>query len=235
MKTKHLILIAFGLICLLFLFGYSVGRKNKDSALNQAELNHSKELLRYNIKLDSITLIVVEKEQEILTQREAIKQGFITKEEMKKLDIKRVNEITKLRARIDALINIQIPSDTEVVFIDTCKGKPVLTLPYSFSKVDDYLTLSGNINTKGTLGLRLEMDMPLEIIGSIDKGTKEYKVSVISENSYIKITDINSAKLDVPRVKKWGIGLAIGYGTSISAPKLSPFIGFGVTRTIIRF
>ena len=235
MKTKHLILIAFGLICLLFLFGYSVGRKNKDSALNQAELNHSKELLRYNIKLDSITLIVVEKEQEILTQREAIKQGFITKEEMKKLDIKRVNEITKLKARIDTLLHIK--PDAKVVYVDTCgeNPRPALLLPFSFEKKDKWLSLEGKYNIKGELDVSLKMDVPLSIIGSIDKGTKEYKVSVITENSYIKITDINSSKLDVPRVKKWGIGLAIGYGTSISAPKLSPFIGFGVTRTIIRF
>lgn len=234
-KVKILILVAISVVAALFVSGYILGRKKGDNTSQTTIAVLKDEISRYSITMGDLTLQVAEKEQVILTQREAIRKGNITREEMRKLDMKRVAEITRLNMRIDTLL--QISSDTEVVFIDTCSGipKPALLLPYTWSKKDEWLTLKDSCDIKGVNHVSLSMDVPLSLFGAVDKETKKYKVVATTPNRYVKFTEINSDKLDVQRDKKWGIGVIGGYGTSLSAPKLVPFIGIGVSRNLIRF
>lgn len=237
MKIKANTILIFtlflGLLGVVFLFGYVVAQRKGDVRYNRAILGHKEEIRRYTVMLDSQDVVVAEKDQEILSQREAIKRGDIEREELRKLNIKRVNEITRLKLRIDTLLTIK--PDTNIFVIDTCNGKPVLPLPYSFSKKDQFLTLNGTIDTKGTLDLGLGMDIPLDVYGAIDKDTKNYKVAITTANKYVNLLSISSQKFDVPSPKKWGIGFQIGWGVDVLRAKTSPFIGFGLNRNLIRF
>ena len=232
-NTLLVIFLISGLFLTTFFFGYKVAQQKGEVRYNRAEIGQKEEIKRYSVIIDSVELSVVEKEQEIMSQREAIRNSQIEKEELKKLNIKRLNEITRLKLRIDTLLTIK--PDTNIFVIDTCDGKPVLPLPYSFSKKDQYLTLRGNLNSQGILDLSLGMDIPLDIYGAIDKETKAYKVAITTANKYVNLLTISSQKFDVPKVKKWGIGLQMGYGMSVRHAELSPFIGIGLNRNLIRF
>ncbi len=234
MKIKYVIALVLALTLALFLFGYTVGRSKGYSALNQADSLFQTEISKYKATIDGLEYKVSEKEQVVMSQREAIRKGELSREEMRKLDVKRVADITRLEAMIDTLLTI--PPNTKVVYVDTCTGipRPAMLLPFSFEKKDKWFSLTGEYNVKGSLQIGLKMSIPLDIIGGVDRDSKKYKVVVTTPNPYIDVLSINSQKLDVPKVHKWGMGFMVGYGTSFTQPKLSPFIGFGLTRNLIR-
>lgn len=235
MKTWHGILLITITLGLVFLLGYTNGRSKGDRASHAVVEGQKREIKRYIVLLDSTRLIVAEKDMEISTQHKAIKNGEIEREELRNLNIKKVAEITRLKAQIDTLLQIQ-PNDS-ITFVDTCGSlpRPAMLLPFEFTKKDEWLDLKGRYNVKGDLQLSLKMDIPLDVWTGVDRDTKEFKTVVTTPNSYVNILDIRSQKFDIPKPKKWGVGFQVGYGVSVKRAEFSPFIGFGLSRNLIRF
>jgi len=232
-KIPYLILAFFAFIILIYFIGYREGHRKGDRALQTSDsLFHANES-HYITTIEGMRYTIAEKTQEIVSLREARKQDALLKESMERLDIRRVNEITRLRLTIDTLLTIK--GDSNVIYVDTCleKPRPAMLLPFSLNKDDKWLSLRDSVDIKGARFLSLQMDIPLQIIGSVEKKTNRYKIDVLTPNPYVRFSDIDSKKLDVPKVKKWGIGFFVGYG--VSREGLSPIVGFGGSRNIIRF
>jgi len=68
----------------------------------------------------------------------------------------------------------------------------------------------------------------------LKKKEKTPSIIITSENSYIKTLSVSSIKFDMPKPKKYGIGLQIGWGLTKEL-KTSPYIGVGLSYNLIRF
>jgi len=234
MKVKYVIPVVILLISALIFLGYLLGSRKTDRALQTTIDAQNKEIQRYITRIGDDSVFIAQKDTEILSQREAIKRGDIERKELRALNLKQVSEITRLKLKIDTLIHT--PSDTEVVFVDTCSGtpKPAILLPYSWSfPKNKYLSLKDSIDIRGDHFTRLGMDIPLDVWVGKDKDTKAIMAKVTTPNEFIKVISINSFKFDVPKPKPYGIGAFVGYGVGKNG--LTPVVALGIGYTPIRF
>jgi len=236
-STKYVILIAIALLIGAFLFGGYLGRKRANSALEPVIDGLNGQIRRDSIDLHGKTLYIAEVNQELKTEREARRQGDIEKEELRKLNIKHLNEITRLKLRIDTIfINIphtgtviEVPSDTE-----SDRQESALLLPFGFQQVDEWLSLYGSFDIQGDFDLDIGMDVLVDIWGAYKKKEDNPSITLTSNNPYINVLEISSIKFDAPKPKRYGIGLQIGYGITREF-KASPYVGVGLSYNIIRF
>jgi hypothetical protein len=238
-KTKYLLLALILVLGALYIVGYVSGRKVRDRA-SQTQIDAlNARISVYSTVLNKTKVTVAQKEQLILTQRDALKKDSLTREELRKLNIKQASEITKLKLRIDTLLadvshNGQI-IQLDTVFLDKRSGNAIL-LPFSFEKKDKWLNLQGSFDGQGKLNVSLKMDAKVDIYLGVDKTTKKYTASVLTDNTYLNTISVNSIKMDVPTVKRYGIGVIGGYGIGLGNPlRAMPFIGFGISYNLIKF
>ena len=176
-------------------------------------------------------------EQEIMTLREAKRNGDVEREELRKLNIKHLNEITRLKLRIDTVfINvphtgtvIEVPGDT-----DSDRQESALLLPFGFQQKDEWLTLYGSFDIYGDFDLDIKMDVDIDLWMAVKKKEKTPSVILTSNNPYINVLSVSGIKFDMPKPKKYGIGINLGYGITKNGI-LSPYVGFGISYNIMSF
>ncbi len=231
-KNKYLLLALCGAFLAIFLLGGYIGLRRGHRATNALQSAFNEQITQYKYKLDSVNKVAYEKDQAIATLREAIKRGDVEKAELKELAYSKIKEITKLTVVIDSLLHIE-PSDSviiDTVYIDN-KPTPAIALPYIFKENNKFFTLKGSFDKKGALDLSLRMEARLDVWSGIKDGKPT--VTITSDNPFLNVEDIKSITFDKQKPKKWGIGITAGYG--ITKESLSPFVGIGLTRTMIRF
>lgn len=235
-KTRNIIIGVFLAIIALFLTGYIWGHKRGVISSKPIVEALSKEIERITVKLNNQTLYVTSVEQEIATIKQAKDAGDITNKELRVLNIKQLNEISRLKLSIDTLVN-DISSNGQIVNIvyDTIKvPRPAILLPFSFNKTDMWLNLNGTFSLLGKLDISLKLNVPIDVYTGIDSKTKLPIVKLTSNNPYVNVLSVSSIKLDTPpKPKKIGIGLIVGYGITNSY-KMSPVVGVGVSYNIFR-
>jgi hypothetical protein len=231
-KNKYLFLALCGAFLAIFLLGGYMGLRKRDRASERVQVALNEEIRQYKYQLDSVAKVAYEKDRVIATLREAIKRGDVEKAELKELAYSKIKEVTKLTLVIDSLLHIE-PSDSiiiDTVYIDN-KPTPAIALPYVFKENNKFFTLKGTFDKKGALDLSLRMEARLDVWSGIKDGKPT--VTITSDNPFLNVEDIKSITFDKQKPKKWGIGITAGYG--ITKENLSPFVGIGLTRTIIRF
>jgi len=234
-KTRY---IALGIIIVLtglFLFGWHLGHKKAESLLNDVISTKNKEIETYVIELKSRAVYLTQVEQEVQTLKEAKKEGLIDREALKALNIKQTAEISKLKIQIDTLLENIDHSGEIVVVYDTITEIPknALLLPFTFEKHDPWLDLSGSLSSQATLDISLGMSLEIDAVSGIEKKTKAPILSITTDNPYINIIGVRSYKTDIPKIKRYGLGIQFGFGASKMG--LSPYVGFGVHYSLIRF
>ena len=236
LPNKYLILALLIAITGTFLLGKYFGRVRAEKA-SEHTINTLNGLIKeYVIDINGLKKQVSEKDQLILTQKQAIDIHLIEKSELKKLHFKAVNEVTRLKAEISILKDSLSHSGT-VVIVEPCDSVgysyPVIKLPFTFKDGNDDYTLIGGFSETGIMNIDLNVPVPLDIWTGKDRQTKEYKVVVTTPNKVVKITELRSVKFDLPKPKKWSIGIQTGYG--IGKNGLGPYIGIGLSYNLIRF
>ena len=233
--TKYIIVAVFVAVLALMGAGYVIGHHKADRLIESLKQAQNDTIQKYKIKLNEQTLFVYAKLQEIESQRQAISDGDIQRKELKALNLKVVNENTRLKLQVDTLINIPHTGKIDTIIV---AGRPqhVLYLPYSFEKKDTWLSLRGTFNQIGDLGLSIKMDAGLDIWCGIDKDTKLPTAKITTSNPYLQTISINSIKLDTPKPKKFGIGVFGGYGINVnSTVKGGWIIGAGIDYNLFSF
>jgi hypothetical protein len=232
-RTRNIIIATIIAIVGIFVFGYVKGRVSVKKTM-ATQINALKgQLTKYEVELDSKTVYVSQIEQELMTLREAKKAGDITNKELKALNLKQVDEISRLTLKIDTLLkNVPHTGKIDTVYINDMPYNAIL-LPFTFTKKDKWLTLNGAFNNLGILDIDLKLDASLDVYTGIDKATKKPTCLITSDNKYLGVLTVNSIKLDTPKDRKFGIGIQLGYG--ISKQLLTPYVGFGIQYSIIRF
>tara|TARA_R110001632_G_scaffold8083_2_gene31709 strand:- start:912 stop:1607 length:696 start_codon:yes stop_codon:yes gene_type:complete len=105
----------------------------------------------------------------------------------------------------------------------------------SFEVKKEFYSISGNSTNKG-LSLK-SISIPNKqsiVIGSKRSGffKNDYKINIINSNPYIKTTKIDGYAFKEKK-KRYGLGFHLGYGFNNLGT--SPYIGFGVNYSLIRF
>ena len=177
--------------------GRYIGRVRSDRASNSVINVLNGKLKIYEYKIDSLTKVAYEKEQLIITQKQAIETGLIKQKELKALNIKKVNEVTMLKARVKLLLD-SIKPDHPIVVIpcDTALDQPVLYLPVEFQQKDKFYDLKVSINETAGMSVDLRMPVALDIWAGWDKYKKAYKSVVTSDNRHFEVTEIKSIKIE---------------------------------------
>lgn len=234
-KTKYLLLAIAIVLLTAFFGGLYIGHKKAKRASETVQNALHSEINRYVVEIDKKNTYITEKEQELKTIREALKASDVSREELRKLHIKAVNELTRLKVQIDTLLNA-VPNTGTIIYVpvkDTTK-QPCMILPFTFAKADQWLRLNGSFNNAGVLNMDLKINANLDI-WTVQKKKKDIpSVLVTTDNPYLNVIAVKSIKLDTPKEKRFGIGATVGYGIT-SALKVSPFIGIGLNYNVIKF
>lgn len=235
-KNKWLLLALFLALAGTLALGWYWGKVRAERVAQ-----HNIEVLNglikeYVIDINGLKKQVSEKDQLILTQNQAIDAHLIEKSELKKLHFKAVNEVTSLKAQI-AILKDSLSHTGVITIIEPCDSVgysyPVIKLPFVFKDGNKHYTLSGAFSETGVMSIDLNVPVGLSVYTGKDKKTKDYKVVVTSSNPYVKITELESVKLDIPKQKRIGFGAQAGYG--ISKNGLSPYVGIGIHYSILSF
>ena len=242
-KIRYIIVGIVVLLIATFVVGGWLGHRRANNAIEPTIDSLNAKISYYTVLINGDRTYITEKEQEIATLREAIRSGDIEKEELRKLNIKKVNEVTRLKLRIDTLL-ADVEHDGEIVFdlsdliiesvVDSLDKYNSIKLPFHFNKKDKWLDLYGAFSSEGKLDISLKMDVPVDLWGVLKKKEKTPSIIITSENSYIKTLSVSSIKFDMPKTRRYGIGINVGYGITKEAT-LSPYIGVGLSYNIIRF
>lgn len=235
-KTKYVIIALVIALAGVYLLGRYAGHRRTETTLSSVIQGLQDEIVSYKYQLGALIKTATEKDQMILSQKQAIETALIEKEELKKLNLKRANEVTYLKVMLNILEDSLSHSGT-VVIVEDCDSAdysyPAIRLPFHFWENDSNYNLYGGITTDGVMDVNLNVPVEIDLWTGIDKDTKEYKAVVTSNNPVVQITGIRSAKFDIPTRKKFGIGLSAGYG--IGNNGLTPFIGVSANFNLIEF
>jgi len=238
MKVKILIPIILIVLAGLFYTGYKIGGRRAESVLKPTIDAQNGEIQRYVTRIGDDSVYIAQKETEILTQKEAIRRGEIERKELRALNLKQVSEINRLNLRVDTLLEDVNNSGGVITIHDTITLKPTnyIKLPFVVTKNDQWLSLKDSTDIKGKSFVNLKMNLALDVWTGRLKGTKELTTLVTTDSPYIGIIGIKSQKYDLPKPKKYGVGVFLGYGINLSGTvKASPMLGLGVNYNFIQF
>jgi hypothetical protein len=227
-KTRTIIGLILALLLITLGGGWYWGHLQGDRALNSLKSALNDTISHYVVKINNNTVYIAQVEQEILSQREVIKQGEISRKELRTLNLKQASEINRLKFRIDTLLT-DVSHNGKIISVLTEKidslsndtiivKKNAILLPFNFTKTDQWLKLDGTFNNVGKLDISLSLVADVNVYTGWDKTLKSYKSVVTSDSPYLQTIGIKSFKLDLPKVKKYGLSIQTGYGVQFGNP-----------------
>jgi len=235
-KVRYIVLALLIVFATTFLIGGWIGLRKGRSSLQPSIDSLNAQISYYTVVINGSKNYIAEQEQEISTLRQAKRNGDIKNEELTKLNIARVNEITRLKLRIDTLLD-SVSHTGVIVHVDTIINNEqgnALLLPFHFEKKDQWLSLYGTFDTQGELGIDLSMDAPVDVWGVMKKKGSVPSIMITSENPYIKTLSLSSIRFDMPKKKRYNVSLSAGYGVGKNL-QLTPIVAITLGKTIFRF
>lgn len=160
-----------------------------------------------------------------------IEADNFTKINSKDKDIQELQELVKRYKNVQAATVIK----TETKVVEKIVNKPVLDTVSKetayYSKFDLEGFVWGEIIAKkDSTDLILNIRNDFNIVSHYDKGKLVLDVS--DKNPY-SITKSQRSYINLPKQKKWGLGISAGYGANKNG--LSPYIGLGVNYNLLSF
>lgn len=235
-KVKYLITAVIAVLNLVFFGGWKLGRVNYESTAEQMIAGQNQIITTYAYQVGELQKEMWQKDAIITTQRQAIKAGELAKEDLKRLNIKYLSEITKIKSQVSIMLD-SIKHDGIVITQPCPEGDslPVIYLPFRFVEQGKYIDLRGEFDERGIMSLNLNVPVNIDVLLSRNGKNKGFKTTVTTDNPYVKISDLVTIKTDVKdSPSRWGIGVTGGVGVPLNnlSPKL--FIGVGLTYDIFR-
>lgn len=234
-KIKYLIAATVAIINMVFFSGWKLSRVNYESVSDQIISTQTSLMNIYEYRVGELEREATERDAMIASQRALIKEGVLAKEELKQLKIKHLSEMTKVSAQLDMMLDSI--SHTGVITVPCPEQDylPALYLPFRFKEQNEYLDLTGEFDEDGILSMNLSVPVDMNIfVGKGMEGT--YKAVVTTDNPYLRVSNILSVKTDIPDPpSRWGIGITGGLGVPLGKPSIKPFVGVGVTYSLIQF
>ena len=160
-----------------------------------------------------------------------IEADNFTKINSKDKDIQELQELVKRYKNVQAATVIK----TETKIVEKIVNKPILDTVSKetayYSKFDLEGFVWGEIIAKkDSTDLILNIRNDFNIVSHYEKGKLVLDVS--DKNPY-SITKSQRSYINLPKQKKWGLGISAGYGANKNG--LSPYIGLGVNYNLLSF
>jgi len=238
-KTRNVIVGVITALVVVFIGGWLLGRLARDNASTTIISGQNDIITTYEYRIGDMERLAHEKDAIISSQREAIKAGLILKEELKALKIKYVRDLTRVNATVEILLD-SIASYHPII-IPCPEGElyhPVLYLPLAFQDTTEFYNITGRFDTTGVLSIGVKIPMSLDVWVGEDREIKgNFKTVVTTDNPYITINGFKSCIFDLPKRRKWAVGIQAGYGLVYANKQIysAPFVGLGISRTIVSF
>lgn len=160
-----------------------------------------------------------------------IEADNFTKINSKDKDIQELQELVKRYKNVQAATVIK----TETKIVEKIVNKPILDtiskeIAY-YSKFDLQGFVWGEIIAKkDSTDLILNVRNDFNIVSHYDKGKLILDVS--DKNPY-SVTKSQRSYINLPKQKKWGLGISAGYGANKNG--LNPYIGLGINYNLLSF
>jgi hypothetical protein len=239
MKLKVLIPLVLSITVGIFILGWVFGAKKNNTAHVGAQNALNQEILRQSVVINEQKTYITSIEQENMTQKDAIKRGDIEREELRKLNLKTVNELTKAKLTINILLDSVANNGTVIIIKDTItinNPQKAILLPFQFSEKNKWYDFAGGFDINGKMSAIVNVYGDFSVWTGISKDTKKPIAIITTDNPNIQINSISSVKMDLPKPKLWGVGIQFGWGIALSNPlKGAPYVGVGISRNFIRF
>jgi hypothetical protein len=235
-KNSTIIIVIAVALVLCFGGGYLLGRHDRSSTSTTIINGLNDIISTYSYQVNGLEKRVAEKETLIMSQRQALAEGLLVKEELRKLKIKHATDVVNFKSTIEILLDSI--KHTGTVVISPCppdEDHPVLYLPLVFGEQNDYLHLRGEFDEQGKLSMDIKIPLSVDVFTGYDKTIKKYKTTVGTDNPYVQFNDIRSVQLDLRKPRRFGVGVIGGYGLGLGTPKLTPIIGVGLSYSLIQF
>lgn len=218
-KILDIVLIALIIIFVIFAFKRCENDIREFSNIDKLEaLNDSIKYYRDNYNVLHSRISIIETDN-------------FTKIKSKDKDIQELQELVKKYKNVQAATVIK----TETKVVEKIVNKPIFdtvsreTAYYSKFDLDGFVW-GEIIAKKDSTDLILNIRNDFNIVSHYDKGKLVLDVS--DKNPY-SITKSQRSYINLPKQKRWGLGINAGYGVSKSG--LSPYIGLGVNYNLINF
>jgi|688.fasta_scaffold06053_8 hypothetical protein len=147
------------------------------------------------------------------------------------------SEVALYKKKLQSSVGITTITEFDTIFktdsfhLVTNSKDTISIQSFHFKHSDSWI----KINIKGdSLNTQFSVKVDNQYSVSIVKAKKGFDAIVKNSNPYSTTTEILATKLSLPKPKKFGIGLVVGYGITFPL-KPSPFIGVGLSYNIIRF
>lgn len=220
-KIKFLDIICIALIIIFIIFAFKRCKNDIREFSNIDKLESLTDSIKYykdnyNVLHSRISIIEADN---------------FTKIKSKDKDIQELQELVKKYKNVQAATVIK----TETKVVEKIVNKPIFdtiskeTAYYSKFDLDGFVW-GEIIAKKDSTDLILNIRNDFNIVSHYDKGKLVLDVS--DKNPY-SITKSQRSYINLPKQKKWGLGINAGYGVSKSG--LSPYIGLGVNYNLINF
>lgn len=160
-----------------------------------------------------------------------IEADNFTKINSKDKDIQELQELVKRYKNVQAATVIK----TETKIVEKIVNKPILdtiskeTAYYSKFDLEGFVW-GEIIAKKDSTDLILNIRNDFNIVSHYEKGKLVLDVS--DKNPY-SITKSQRSYINLPKQKKWGLGISAGYGANKNG--LSPYIGLGINYNLLSF
>jgi hypothetical protein len=158
-----------------------------------------------------------------------LSEGIVKKlqEEVKKY---KNNTVTSVVFQTNTVFDTTFQTDTMYSRItDTILHKEEIAYGFSFN--DSWVKVNGTVDSKTT---ELSVEMTNEYGVTVKKKKGKYEAIVSNKNPYSTVKDMAAYSLSMPKPKRFGIGVSVGYGIT-SNLKPTPYIGVGLSYNLIRF
>ena len=224
MKLKNIKILDIVLIALIIIFIIFAFKRCKNDIREFSNID----------KLESLTdsIKYYRDNYNVLHSRiSIIEADNFTKIKSKDKDIQELQELVKKYKNVQAATVIK----TETKVVEKIVNKPIFdtisreTAYYSKFDLDGFVW-GEIIAKKDSTDLILNIRNDFNIVSYYDKGKLILDVS--DKNPY-SITKSQRSYINLPKQKRWGLGINAGYGVSKSG--LSPYIGLGVNYNLINF
>lgn len=221
MKRNNIIYTIFiiaAILSYITFFSYTVYKDRNYSSSRIESLTDSIQYYKdsYNVLHSKISIIEADN---------------FTKINSKDKDIQELQELVKRYKNVQAATVIK----TETKVVEKIVNKPILdtiskeTAYYSKFDLEGFVW-GEIIAKKDSTDLILNIRNDFNIVSHYEKGKLVLDVS--DKNPY-SITKSQRSYINLPKQKKWGLGISAGYGANKNG--LSPYIGLGVNYNLLSF
>jgi len=222
MDLKHFLIVVLAIIGLSFFVG-RLSTSSTRSAQNAQLLALTDSISTYHTTIGGLQQTVYEKDQLIVTYKQALDMNLIEQDRLKKLHLQKISQVTRLEAHLKAARDsIDLGKDSVVFVHDTVTNELYVRLPLQWSYNDTYLDFKTGVGTDRAGWFDINAKLPGTITLGLQKDgflKRKPVASFTTPNPYVTLSDIQVVNIqDIKWYDHWYVQAGAGYVLGVLTP-----------------